>query len=245
MVSRVGIMQRDKTRLPVKFVIQHTARPYKVSYMKPIHYILTCCLLGLVSCGDMDSLSQFSKRKYLKKAPKQKAVEQVIQPKLEAYAGIEMTPEAFVLREIPEIDDKGMKLLEEPISSKTDVIKAYPIAYKEFKPVPEDTDESNGGDRKPNWLGLAGFSSSLLGIIIPMALYTSARTFSFVYLGISAVLILAGLILTSIAISQIRKKPQGYNLTGLAWSGFFISLAVLTFLISLSVLAIILSQPVD
>jgi hypothetical protein len=63
--------------------------------MKVIHYILICCLLGLVSCGCSDNLSSFSKRKYLKKAPKQKNIEQVIQLKEEPLASIELSPETY------------------------------------------------------------------------------------------------------------------------------------------------------
>lgn len=59
-----------------------------------------------MSCGEMNSLSSFSKRKYLKKTPKQKAVEKIIQPEAEIYSSNELTPEVYLLDEIPEQDDE-------------------------------------------------------------------------------------------------------------------------------------------
>jgi hypothetical protein len=40
--------------------------------VKVIYHILILSILGLASCGEMDNLSSFSKRKYLKRSPKQK-----------------------------------------------------------------------------------------------------------------------------------------------------------------------------
>jgi hypothetical protein len=73
--------------------------------MKAIYYILILSILGLASCGEMDNLSSFSKRKYLKKAPKQKAVkekktiEYKYKEEQELYAGSELAPEAYLVQE--------------------------------------------------------------------------------------------------------------------------------------------------
>lgn len=74
--------------------------------IKPIHYILICCLLGLAGCSQSDSLSNFSKRKYLKKAPKQRAVEQVYKEDPTIYAATELSISDYVLEEIPAIDEE-------------------------------------------------------------------------------------------------------------------------------------------
>ena len=66
-------------------------------------YLLLVISVGLTSCGKMDSLSSFSKRKYLKKAPKQKAVEQVYDEPV-TYASTELEYSDYVLEEIPEVD---------------------------------------------------------------------------------------------------------------------------------------------
>ena len=52
----------------------------------------------------MDSLSQFSKRKYLKKQPKQESVEQICQEEPTVYAGTELNSKDYILEQIPEID---------------------------------------------------------------------------------------------------------------------------------------------
>ena len=72
--------------------------------MKTVYCILICCILGLVSCGEANNLSSFSKRKYLKKPPKQITVKQDIQPETKTYANAELTSEVYVLDEIPEVD---------------------------------------------------------------------------------------------------------------------------------------------
>jgi hypothetical protein len=72
--------------------------------MKIIYYFLIASLVVLTGCGEIDSLSQFSKRKYLKKGPKQNAIEQVIQPELETFAGSELTPESFVKNGTPQFE---------------------------------------------------------------------------------------------------------------------------------------------
>ena len=77
--------------------------------MKNIFYLFLICVLGLSSCGKTDNLASFSKRKYLKKAPKQKApkqkaIEQVILPELEVCASTDITPETNTLEKGPESD---------------------------------------------------------------------------------------------------------------------------------------------
>ena len=90
--------------------------------MKPIHYILICCLLGLSSCGQLDNLAQFNKRKYHKKPPKQRVVGQVITPEADIYASTDITPEAYVLEEIPEIDvEQDLWVVSDSIKSEVDL----------------------------------------------------------------------------------------------------------------------------
>ena len=72
--------------------------------MNPIYYLLICCFLGLFGCTNSDVLSNFTKRKYLKKTPKQITVEQTCCEQV-AYAGKELEYIDYVLEEIPEVDD--------------------------------------------------------------------------------------------------------------------------------------------
>jgi len=60
----------------------------------------------------MDSLSSFSKRKYLKKPPKQKTVEKLKQPATVVYTSNELTSEVYLLDELPELDE--IQNIEEP-----------------------------------------------------------------------------------------------------------------------------------
>ena len=52
----------------------------------------------------MDSLSQFSRRKYFKKPPKQKSVEQFSQSQHELYASSEVPQEIYLLEGLQEVD---------------------------------------------------------------------------------------------------------------------------------------------
>ena len=79
--------------------------------MKVIYYIVICCLVGVFGCAESEGLSNFSKRKYLKKAPKQKAIEQVYDEPV-TYASMESEYSDYELEKVREVDyEQEMEML--------------------------------------------------------------------------------------------------------------------------------------
>ena len=171
--------------------------------MKPIYYILACCLLVFSSCGKMDSLSQFSKRKYLQKSPNQKVKEQEYaqnEPIHEMYASAEMQPSEFMLEEIPELDDGELVFQKENKAISSPILKETPNYIPERK--------------KFNLFTLSGATlySGLIAsvyLIDVVGVMSNPITATMRIIGISVALV--GFILVTIGFVKSRKKPDKYK----------------------------------
>lgn len=80
--------------------------------IKTKYIILIITILTLFGCGSSDNLTAFSKRKYLKKSPKQKKIEQTMPVEAETYAAANLNYETYLIDEIPAIDDSEIEPVE-------------------------------------------------------------------------------------------------------------------------------------
>jgi hypothetical protein len=87
--------------------------------MKNLIYLILVLSIGLTSCGKLDNLTAFSKRKYLKKPSRQKTIEQVYPSENAVYADVELDDADYVLEEIPEIDYTETSFTPTVISERT------------------------------------------------------------------------------------------------------------------------------
>ena len=104
--------------------------------MKKANYLLITLIIGLTSCGKMDSLSQFSKRKYLKKPTNQKAIKQAVIGTHESFASTKITHKSIFLEESPVNDyEKEVEIIKEIL--KIDNSSTYKYGYqpKQLKPL--------------------------------------------------------------------------------------------------------------
>ena len=161
-------------------------------------------MLGLIGCGEMDSLSQFSKRKYLQKTPKQKTIDLAAVEK-EVYASADLTPVAYILEEMPEVDD-GRIILEQPNKR----------IEKRFKPVLRSPKVKNSSfyipkDKKFNLFTLGGLSLysglAVSAYLISMKDVIISSTTRII--GVSVLII--GFIMVTIGFIKAIKNPNKYK----------------------------------
>lgn len=80
----------------------------------------------LSACSESSSLTSFSKRKYLKKVPNQKSVEQVYEEPI-VYANVELENSNYALNQISEIDENVEVNLNVLNKTKKNYTTAYSV----------------------------------------------------------------------------------------------------------------------